>query len=355
MMGKTTNPANNGHAAGKNGQLIGLENEEALLNCIKMQGWVREQEAAILTNMSLYTVGVVSRRLAKKGEIFRGRAHGNAGFFLRLNSEGASRVGGKSGKDISIPACWRHHALAIHTLNYLANLLKCKFETEASMRRRIRDGKFPDGKLLKGKEQFFFEQEWSRKSGPLLRKQVETVVRLASEGFTCHVAYPYPPEFCCDGNYDIDHETRQINAIRHQWGDPDASTIKLVRCYFDSRLAFLNVRPSRFEIIDLPGMVNTSASRRPHPQIMQQVKGFRWETRDISPSGMPLRVEATLLHNGVIKYQGVFIEGFDIDEPHVLEVDGGVEAVSADENQAIHDFMYQQMAVIMKRIEWEMQ
>ena len=347
-MVKKTNPATNGHAAGKNGQLIGLENEESLLNCIKMQGWVREQEAALLTDMSLYTVGVVSRRLEEKGEIFRDRTHGNAGFFMRLKATGAERAGGRSGKDISIPDCWRHHALAIQTLHFLAGVHKCEFETETSMRQRIRDGKFPDGRLVQDGGKYFFEQELTRKSGKLLRKQIETVARLANEGRICHVAYPYPPAICGG----IDHETRQTNALRHKWGSPDAPNIKLVRCHFDSKLAFHNMRPSRFEVIDLPSMISTPASRKPQPGITEQVKGFRWERRDTNP--MPLRTEATLRHNGALKFQCVFIEGLDIDDPHVLEVNRSVEAKSSDENQTIHDFMLEQMKIIEKRIEDEM-
>ncbi len=347
-MVKKTNPATNGHAAGKNGQLIGLENEESLLNCIKMQGWVREQEAALLTNMSEYTVGVVSRRLAAKEEIFRERTHGNAGFFMRLTATGAERVGGTSGKDIPIPSCWRHHALAIQSLHFLAGAFKCTLETEASMRRRCRDGKFPDGRLVKEDENFFFEQEWSRKSGKNLRKQTEIVTRLANEGFMCQLAYPYPPAICGG----IDHETRQTNSLRHKWGSPDAPNIKLVRCYFDSKLALHNMRPTRFEIIDLPRMVSTSASRKPQPGITEQVKGFRWEVRDVN--SLPLRTEATLRHNGILKFQGIFIEGLDENDPHVMEVDGNIEAESIDEDQTIRDFMHEQMKFIERIIENEL-
>lgn len=348
-MKKATNPANIGLAAGsKNGQELGLENEEMLLNCIKMQGWIREREAGLITGMSDYTVGVVSRRLAGRAEIFRERVHGNAGYFLRLSAQGAERANGKNGKDISIPNCWRHHALAIQTLHFLAGEYGCKFETEASMRRRFPSGKFPDGKLEKCGMQFFFEQELSRKSGKLLRKQVETITRLANENFTCHVAYPYPPAICGG----IDHETRQTNALRHKWGSPSAPNIKLVRCYFDSKLALHNMRPSRFEIIDLPDMVNTPASRKPQPGITEQVKGFRWERREIS--ALPLCTEATLRHNGILKLQCIFIEGLDEDEPHIMKVAGNIEAASSEENQTIHEFMHEQMKFIEKIIENEL-
>jgi len=71
----------------KNGQELGLKNEESLLNCIKMQGWIREREASLITGMSDYTVGVVARRLEGKGEIFRDRTLGNVGHFLRLTAK----------------------------------------------------------------------------------------------------------------------------------------------------------------------------------------------------------------------------------------------------------------------------
>lgn len=349
-MVKKTNPATNGHAAGKNGQDIGLANEEALLECIRMQGWVREREASLITGMSDYTVGVVGRRLKGKGEIFRDRTHGNAGYFLRLTSKGAERAGGKSGKDISIPDCWRHHALAVQTLHFLAGIHQCEFETEASMRRRIRDGKFPDGKLVSWLR-FYFEQELSRKSGPLLHKQVETVVRLAKEGYICHIAYPYPAAVCGG----IDHETRQTNAIRHLWGSPDASNIKLVRCYFDSALAFHNMRPSRFEIIDLPSMVNTPASRKPQPGITEQVMGFKWECCDINDPGQPRCTEAKLTHNGVLKFEGVFFAAEGILDPHYLEVDGWLIDKSYDEDQPFQDFLSGHQKRIEKEIEAEME
>ncbi len=349
-MGKTNSPVIKGQAAGKSGRDLGIRNEEALLNCIKTQGWIRDYEAALLTGMSHYTVGIVSRRLVKNGSIFRAKNQGSSGFFFRLTAEGAMRVEGKSGKDISIPVCWRHDALAIHTLDYLAKELKCGFETEAGMRRHIRSGKFPDGKLVKDDEQFYFEQELSRKSGPNLRKQVETIVQLATRGSICHVAYPYPSTVCSG----IDHETRHTNAIRHKWGSQDARNIKLVRCCFDSSLAFQNMRPSHFEIIDLPGMVDTPASRKPQRGITDQAKGFQWktqETRDLSDPTQPLNIEATLRHNGVVKFQGTFIQAFNIDDPHLLVVDGYVSMESFDEDQTIHDFMYEQMKIIERDVD----
>lgn len=353
-MEKKTDPADIGHAAGKNGQELGIENEEALLKCIETQGWVRECEAALLTGMSPYSVGVVSRRLFGRGEIFRDRPRGNAGHFLRLTVEGASRIGGKSGgEDISIPASWRHDCLAIQTLHFLAGVYKCQFVTESAMQGQLRNGKMPDGELVKAGEQFYFEQEWSRKSGPQLRVQVKTVVSKAIKGDTCHLSYPHPPAIMCDKGDKIDHETRLTNAIRKQLGSGDASNIKLVRCHFDTKVALYNVRPSRFEIIDLPPLFDTPAARRPEPIIAQEGKKFDWKPRGISPKNMPQRTEVTLHHNGVMRFKGVFAESIDYDEPHLLEVDGFVAAESIDENQSFYDFMLEQQARIEKEIEAE--
>ena len=80
-----------GQAAEKNGQELGLINEENLLKCIKQEDWIREEEASLLTGLSQQMVGKVGRRLAAKDEIYRERVHGNAGYFLRL------KVGGLNG------------------------------------------------------------------------------------------------------------------------------------------------------------------------------------------------------------------------------------------------------------------
>lgn len=236
------NTVTNGHAAGINGQELGIANELKLLNCIKNEGWIRENEASLITKMSLQMIGKVSRRLADKQQIYRDRHKGNAGYFLRLKSSGAGRVGGKSGKDISIPNSWRHHALAIQTLNFLSKKIGCGFETEASMRHYFQAKKLPDGRLISEKRNYYFEQELSRKSGLALKKQAEAICEQMKQGTACLIAYPFPPDLCGG----INHEIRQANAIRHRWGSPDAPYIRLVRCYFDSLLAFINMRVSRF-------------------------------------------------------------------------------------------------------------
>jgi hypothetical protein len=74
--------------------------------------------------------------------------------------------------------------------------------------------------------------------------------------------------------------------------------------------------------------------------------------RGISPSGMPQRTAATLFHDGAIMFKGNFIECSDIDDPHVLEVDGFVVAESIDEEQCFFDFILENRKRIEKEI-WE--
>jgi len=340
-----------GHAAGKkkSGQETGLENELEMLACIMAHRWIREFELHLITGMSMYTVGQVSRRLATQEQIFRSRPHGNAGYFLRLAPPGSKRVNGKSGKRIKIPASWPHHAMAIQTLHYLATELNTGFETEAAMSHHIKTGKFPDGRLVADVRQFHFEQERTRKSGPALRKQSETITRLAAEGTACFVAYPYP-SIMCGG---IDHETRQTNSIRHQWGSPAAPNIKLVRCHFNSLIEYQNMRVTGFEIIDLSAMVNTAASQKDQPGITDQVKGFKWEMKECHRRyGEPRRIDATLFYNGDIHHQCTFTKGETYDDLHILEHDySGFVVRSHDEEQVFEDFVREQQKIIEQYVE----
>lgn len=342
--------AKSGHAAGKkkSGPETGLENELEMLKCIMTQGWIREHELHLLTGMSLYTVGQVSRRLAAQQHIFRSRPFGNAGHFLRLAPQGAEEVGGKSGKCIKIPASWQHHAMAIQTLHYLANEFGAGFETEAAMRHHIKTGKFPDGRLIADGMQFYFEQERSRKSGPALRRQTEIITGLAAEDTTCLVAYPYPTEICGG----IDHETRQTNSIRHKLGNLVAPNIKLVRCHFNSLVEYRNMRVSRFEIIDLPAMMDTVASGKDRPGTTDQKKGFRWEMKEYRDPGEPRCIDATLLYDGRIHHQCIFAEHAHYEGLHMLENDyDGFVAKSSDKEQVFEDFVREQQKIIEQYIE----
>lgn len=360
-MGETLNPIN-GHAAGKakNGQELGLQNELSLLGCIKKQGWIREYEASLITGMSDYMTGVVSRRLAERGYIFREPSKnyrqikpknndakskeqfvGNVGFFLRLTALGAERVNSKSGKDISIPAIWRHHAISIQTLNFLSANYMCRFRTESDIRHQKLIGKIPDGRLVSDHTEYYFEQEFSRKSGKYLQLQTDHIMQMTKNGVTCFVAYPYPPQICGG----IDHETRQTNSLRHRWGSPDAPLIKLVRCHFESLVAYQNVHVSRFEILDLPQMVKTPNSQKDRPGITEQVKGFRWQMNERNDM-FQNRFDATLYHNDKICFEGVFIEGDMDSETHHLKVNDEIQAEVPYDEFTFHEFIHTQQKAI---------
>ena len=334
--------------ATKGGQELGLENEIALLNCINQQKLVREAEASLLTGMSIYTIGMVSRRLEKKGEIYRDRLKGNAGYFLRLKAIGAARVTGQSGKDVDIPKSWAHDALAIQTLHALALKYDCDYETEASLRHHLpRSGKIPDGQLLSPCAKYYFEQEQSRKSGRRwLQRQTDEVIKQAQLGRICFVAYPYPAAICGG----IDHETRHTNALRHKWGSPVAPNIRLVRCHFDSHIAFQNMHVSRVEVIELPELINTPAAGKvPH---IDQVTGFRWKmTERRSRHGEAQQFDAELSHNGVSLHNCLFTEGVG-GEDHCLDNDYIFRSTVGDAaQQTFSDFMLIQKIRIVEQVE----
>lgn len=320
--------------------------------------------------MSPYTIGMVSRRLAEKGHIYRerlteedhiyrkrltkkGHIHqrrpeGNTGYFLRLMTAGADRVDGKSGKDIKIPACWRHHAMAIQTLHFLAKDIGCSFETEASMHHRIRSGKIPDGKLVSSRAKYYFEQEQTKKSGKYLAKQTEIITQLAKYGTICHIAYPFPASVCGG----ISHETRQTNSIRHRWGSSPAPHINLVRCHFDSLLAYQNMRVSRFEVIELPAMVSTAASKKDQPGVTDQVMGFKWTTKEhYGQYGEPPRIDAILKHCDVIQFEGTFIEAATGDDYHLLRTSGCIYAQGYGDEMTFGEFIRSQQKEIERQAE----
>jgi len=347
IMGNTNSPAENGHAAGKqNGQELGLLNELRLLDCIKTQGWVRETEAAVICGMSSYMVGQVGRRLATRGEIYRDRPHGNAGFFLRLKAAGADRVDGKSGKDVTIPHSWRHDALAVQVLGYLSGIHGCSFETEAEIRHSCISGKIADGLLINNGESFPIEQEFSRKSGAHMRKQTLEIARLAATGKLCFISYPYPPE--CSNR--VDHETRLINAFHAISGNVTYQNIKLVRCNFDTHLAFLNMQPSHFEIVAFPisDLQDSTVPTERHFHLLH------WEIREIQHSGVPLKIQASLLRDGeeIVKCE-FFEENSEGTAHHMLSNSYGTEYCQ-DKSMSFVDFVRMQQQIIIENEEGEL-
>ena len=343
--------APNGHAARKSGQETGLENELKMLLCIIAQRWVRESELQLITGMSKYMVGQVSRRLAERNQIGRARECGNAGYFLRLLPAGAERIGEKPAKGVNVPKSWAHDAMAIQVLHFLAGKHNAKFETEASVRRRIKTGKVPDGRLIADDQDYYFEQERAKKSGKNLRKQTEAIAMLADSGTVCFVSYPYPARVCGG----IDHETRLTNSMRHRWGSPGAPNIKLVRCHFDSLVAYQNMQVSRFEIVDLPGMVDTVDSRKDRPGVTDQVKGFRWVMEEHNQYGESNHhIDAILMFNDEVCLKGVFTESDSWDGYHTLETNFGIDDECHAEEMSFVDFVNKQQKVVEKYFQGEM-
>lgn len=317
-MGNINIPASTiGHAAGLNGQNKGLWNELTILACINIQRWIRENEVALLTGLSPFTVGQVCRRLAKKGQIYRERKHGNAGHFLRLLEAGAKRVDGKSGKDIVIPASWPHHALAIQILYALSQQLGCDYETEASIRQRQRTGKIPDGNLISVIHQYHFEQERGKKSGINLHNQVEKLIKLAKSGVKCIIAYPYPPEIC-GRNHEYDH-TRAIRAL---WGSRNAPNIIFVRCHFKSLVDYQNMNVSHIEIIGLPFMHDILSAKKYPPHTNEQGLHHYWLIDDEDFSGEwstePNRKSAMIVCNEEGWHVGTFVEANSAKGEHTF-------------------------------------
>lgn len=321
----------------KNGQEIGLENELKMLTCIFAEGWIREHELHLLTGMSLYTVGQVSRRLAKKDEIYRQRAAGNAGYFLRLLEGGAKRINGKSGKDINIPASWAHHAMAIQTLHYLANHLECTFVTEASIRHQKKQGKQPDGYLYSKDCNYHFEQERSRKSGPLLRKQSEEISKLAAKGTICIVAYPFPAKLCGG----VDHETRLRNSLKQFCNRKSLENIQFIRCHFESLLSFEHAHISDFEIIHAPFLRNDNPT----------TNSFIWEMTAQHKESEKRRIHAVLIHEGDIEFECIFIEASTYDDDHIMSVDGSIEATATADLQSLDDFIIYNQRKVEREIQ----
>lgn len=375
-MNNILNTTKNSQTAGLNGKEQGQVNEITLLNCIKSQGWIREYEAAILTGISHQMVGIISRRLAKKGQIFRIQSknksqinmvskmnnhhqssdgkktrevlQGNAGFFLRLSASGAARVKAKTGKDIPVTAQWKHHSLALQTLSFLASHNKCCFLTEAQMRPTIKRGKIPDGQLLSDTDSYHFEQELSEKGGKNLAKQTEHICKLADSGTTCYIAYPYPADIAGG----IDHETRLINSIRLRWGSPDAPNIKLIRCHFTSCKTFMNMHASNFEIIDLPQLVKTLSSQKLKRGMTDQIAGYQWITSEKKSCFGVTTTSAVLSYQKCKILDCEFIEGRTIDEQHILNCDDlSFWCDSVDSEQNYYDFISEKMKIIEKMVD----
>jgi hypothetical protein len=342
-----------GQAAGISSQAKKIANELMILRVISDNGWVREHEVQLITGLSAHTVSAVCDRLAKANMIYRDnrvpvtaeakaeakteaktmevegtstqtkakRKNGctpyHAGFFLRLKKRGADRIGGKTGKDINIPECWRHTMLALQTLHYLSQKLSVSYETEHQIRMFGQKEKIPDGALL-GKKEYHFEMEFSRKSGENMHSQSRTINRKAIGQVRCIIAYPYPAEYC-----EHDHE-RSLRQSLGYFLDNDKSReqIDFVRCHFASALDFDCVRPSAFEVIAAYPAIDHAYEREvANARARAQ---FHWDVEEVegeecSSKQRECRVKLSRVE-GVV-FAGSFIERPYSGKPHLVTVD----------------------------------
>lgn len=240
---------------------IALDNERLLLKIISIQRWVREDELALLSKMSLTMTRRTCERMADKNKNFIYREKKPAGYFVRLKAAGAALIGAKSGKNIKIPAKWRHDCLAIQVITYMQKHISdplqiAKTENQLSSSFLSKAKKIPDG--LVGK--IHIEVEWAYKAGHTLINQSKAICHIAKMGRVI-IAYPFRDDKKDDNNKIIsgcdtderNHEARQTKAIRNILGKTHAPNIQFLRCYFKNSVAYNHARPYRFELIDLPG------------------------------------------------------------------------------------------------------
>jgi hypothetical protein len=326
------------------GRYKAIINEESILRTINEQRWIREDELALLTGMSLAMIRRTCERLARAKEIYRDKKPG--GIFLRLKVAGAKKVDGRSGKGIEIPNSWQHDCLAIQALHYLKHAFKnpqgLTIETEAKLRRRQQTGKIADGTLQP--RNYYFEMEYSRKSGPAMSTQAQAIATEAKSGRGCIVAYPHPPEFCqCGNGVPINHEHRQTVAIRQAWGDADAQNIRLLRCIFESRIDHRNGRAKRFQLIELPSL--PSNARIDPRRTVDELMGYRWKHRDIR-QGSEYKISSILSYQTTPVCSLLFQESQSEDVCHQVELDG--EVIFARDDEAFVDFIIRFQNEIVK-------
>ncbi|MFA6015447.1 MAG: hypothetical protein WC742_10305 [Gallionellaceae bacterium] len=249
-------------------------NEYLILEVLNIQKWMREFELVILSGMSLPMVRRTCIRLVKDGDIIRHRHP--AGYFVRLTKNCAAKIpDGQSCYKSKLPKTWRHDCLAIQALGYIKKTREAEINipnfvidisTEAAIRRRRQIGKIPDGQL----EQIgcALEAEWAKKVGVPMQYQSESICKTADEGFDTVVAYPYTPNL--EGT--INHERTITNSLRSVYGKGEMQGVKLLRCYFDSRLDMQHVRPSKFEEIAVPRFISNSNA----PAVTEDIKESGW-------------------------------------------------------------------------------
>lgn len=242
------------------------DNEFLILEKINIQTWVRETELVILTGLSLAMVRRTCIRLADDGDITRLR-HAS-GYVVRLTKNGAAKIPfGQSSYKTQLPQTWRHDCLAIQAMGHIKIIKEADFDlpgykisiaTEALLRSQgTIKGKIPDGQLEE--IAYSFETEWSKKVGVPMKVQSEHVCQKAMEGFVTVIAYPFTPNI----RGTINHELALTNSLRSIWGEYDMPNIIFLRCYFTSRLDMDHVRPSKFEQINVPRLLDNNTAAVP--------------------------------------------------------------------------------------------
>ena len=264
-----------------------------MLIVIGKQKWVREYELHLLTGISMMMIQRTAIRLEKRNDIYRDKKP--SGYFLRLKQKVANLLKISSGKQVKVPAKWRHDCFAIQTLCFLKKHfsevypdMKFTVETDTQILTRLKlnehKGKIPDGLLHSTFGWWWLEQEDSRKSGPSLRNQSIDITKKANKGRKCFVAYPHPNEDAKETGLLISkfckahpHERWQAASIRSAWGDALAPHIQFIRLKFKTNQHFIHGIVDEFELIDLPAR----PSSKINPGLVtDEIRGYFWTTND---------------------------------------------------------------------------
>ncbi|MEI7842916.1 MAG: helix-turn-helix domain-containing protein [Gallionellaceae bacterium] len=258
--------ANKSNSAGKNGEQIARENERYVLREVARHGTIREDELAILLGWSKQMVQKTVLRLVDANLIIRARAHGSNFICLKKSKVTTADI---------FPS-WRHNALAIQVLGQVRDQhSKSIIETEAEIRRRIPDGKIPDGIVTSPWATIRIETEMTNKTSKPMLKQCKEAILLAKQGITTVFAFPYPPtEF-----YKFNWEHRLASSIRTELGNDDPEpNIKFMRCHFKKITEFEHCRPAQFEVIDLPPLPTNSRIGQGKAILGTEViQGYHWK------------------------------------------------------------------------------
>jgi len=312
-----------------NGEMIARQNELYILREVRQHGVIREDELAIILNWSKQMVQRTTIRLAKSGDVLRTRAYSSFIISIKKRSNTAT----------TIPAIWKHHALAIQALGYVREQYpKAIIETEAEIRSRIQSGKIADGQI-KHPFNIRLEVEMSNKTSKPMEKQSSEIISLASLGLMTVICYPWPQSTF----YKFNWEHRIASSIRSILGnDNPQQYIKLLRCWFDNVLEFDHCRPNRFEFVDLPPMPKDCRIGIGKNTIgFTEIRGYHWKDLFKGSENNRRAVITELFWDNHKKGIFKFLESPDGDLPHEMleQILGNWEPAKAfPDNQAFDIF-----------------